>query len=445
MPRPATIPLGLKAYRRDLGFTPEVELINLLIEKDESGASPDGVIRIQRPGLTATITLPGVIQGVYEQDGVLNGANFAVAGGNLYSYTATSYSKIGSVGSGRALFAATYLALYVVVAGTLYSWDGTTLSVIAMPDGRAIQDLDTLDSYVILGCADGRFYWLVPGDTTIDPLNFATAESSPDGLSAVCRLVDEIWFFGTKTVEPWQTTGDATAPFQKAAGRVYDRGCASRDTVLRFDNSVLWEGDDGLIYRSSAVPERISNDGIEERISQATGPRTAWYFSIQGHKGYVLQIPGQGTFVYDAAAGDWSQFQSTDNMLWRAGFGYDRVAASIDSGEIWTVDPTSATDAGTAFRKAVTGTIAIGGRPARNASASFSVGCSADTTFSLRWRDADEQFPTFWEDFDVEAPAQIFSLYRMGQARQPYRTFELQSLDATQIRISGATANQGWQ
>lgn len=445
MARPANIPLGQQSYRRDLGFVPEVELVNLLIEKDETGISSDGVLRIQRPGLSPFASLPGTIQGVYRQDGVLSGARFAVAGNMLYSYDNLTCTNLGTVGDGPAVFAATYLALYVLSAGILYSWDGTTFNAIAMPDGRLIADMDTLNSYVILACTDGRFYWLVPGDSTIDPLNFATAESSPDGLRAVKRLVDEIWFFGVNTVEPWQATGDATAPFQRASGRVFDRGCASRDTVLRFDNSILWEGDDGLIYRSSAVPTRISTDGIEERIGKATALRSAWEFSVPGHKCYVLYIPGQGTWCYDAASTEWSELATIGSTGWRARYGYDRVAASADSGEIWTVDPDVATDAGTAFRKAVSGSIGLRGRPSRNASASFSVGCSADTTFSLRWRDADEAFPDYPETFDISAPGEVFSLYRMGQGRQPYRTFEIENVDVVQIRIDGASVNNAWQ
>jgi hypothetical protein len=445
MPKPATIPLGLQSYRRDLGFVPEVELVNLLIEKDEAGVSSDGVLRIQRPGLTPYANLPGIIQGVFQQDGVLGGARFAVAGGTLYSYDDLAYTTLGTVDGGPAVFAATYLGLYVLTAGKLYSWDGTTFAPIAMPDNRLIVDMDTVNSYLILGCADGRFYWLVPGATSIDALNFATAESQADGLRAVRRLVDEIWFFGVTTVEPWQATGDATAPFQRASGRVFDRGCASRDTVLRFDNSILWEGDDGLVYRSSAVPQRVSTTGIEERIRQATGDRSAWSFSVEGHKCYVLFVPGQGTWCYDAASSAWSEIASSDTTGWRARYGYDRVAASADSGEVWNVDPASPTDAGVAFRKAVSGAIGLRGQPSRNASASFSVGCSAPTTFRVRWRDADEAFPEYWEGFDVTGPAEVFSLYRMGQGREPYRVFEVENTDPVQVRFDGATVNGAWQ
>lgn len=444
MARPATIPLGLQSYRRDLGFVPEVELVNLLVEKDETGTAPDGMLRVQRPGLVPFATLPGTIQAVFQQDGVLGGARFAAAGGSLYSYTDTTQTLVGAVGNGSAVFAATYLSLYVLVAGKVYSWDGTTFAPLAMPDDRSVADIDTLNSYLILACPDGRIYWLVPGDTTVDALNFATAESAPDGLVACCRLVDEIWLFGRSTVEPWQATGDATLPFQRAAGRVFDRGCASRDTVLRFDNGIIWEGDDGLMYRSGAIPTRISTTGIEERITQANDARSAWSFSVEGHKCYVLRVPGVGTYAYDAASQAWSEMASISTIGWRAGFGYERVAASIDSGEIWTVDSMVATDADAPFRKAVSGSIPLRGIPQRNASATFSVGCSADTEFRIRWRDSDEAFGE-WEPFDVPAGGDVFSLYRMGQGRQPYRTFEIESTDATQVRIDGATVNSAWQ
>jgi hypothetical protein len=440
------IPLGIQAYNRTDGFVPEVELLNLIIEKDENGISADGVLRLQRPSLTRTQKLPMALRGLFRQDGVLNGASYAVSGVQLYSYTSASYSLVGVVGgTDRVEWAATYFGLYCLGGGQPYYTDGGTVTPIAMPDGRLVQSIDTLDSYILLFCSDGRFYWIVPGQITVDPLNFATAESSPDGGVAVRRLVDEAWFFGALTVEPWQATGNADAPFQRASGRVYDRGCLSRDAVYRFDNGIIWIGEDGIVYRTSNVPQAVSTPAIEERIRKASDDVSAFTFESNGHKFYVLKIPGQGDFAYDARSTEWSKFASPNSDSWLPAFGYQMVAGSGVDGVIWAIDPDVAVDDGLPYRKAISGTVPLGGKPVRQSSASVNVGCSAATTFRLRWRDADEDFPDYWEEFEVEAGASTFDMYRMGQIRSPFRTFEIDNIEAVRIRIADASLNDSWQ
>lgn len=446
------IPLGINAYARSNAFQPEVELVNLVLEEDKSGASPDKVMRVQRPGLADYLNLSGGLRGIFQTDNVLSGAWFAAHGGTL-SRIYPEQQVIGAIpGSGIVASAATFDAWFVLAGGVVKRWDGTTLSSIALPDdydGFPV-DIETINSYLIIACSTGRFYWLVPGETTIDPLDFATAESSPDGLLSVRRLVDELFFGGAVSIEPWQPTGDQDAPFQKAAGRQLERGVLSRDSVRRFDNSILWVGEDKVVYRLGSVPTRISDHGIEERLRDCPGAPSAWTFGADGHKYYALRIPEQGTFVYDVATGGtWSEFASVGRAEWAPFVGASSttmtLAGDSASGAVWRVDASLATDAGVAQRRAVTGSVPLQGRGPRNDSFSLGVGCSDDCLVKVRWRDGNDPFPNFYEELEAEAGANIVNLYRLGALDQPFRHFEVEVTDPVLVRISGAVVNEAFQ
>lgn len=442
------IPLGLRAYRRQANFQPEVEMVNLFMEEDKSGASPDKFARIMRPGLDLSATLSGgATRGIYIQQGLLSGDRFEVAGETLYRNEA----PIGTVaGSDRVAWAASIGLLFVLGGTTIHYTDGASVNSIAMPNDAAGYpvDIDSLNSYVLISCSDGSIYWIVPGETTIDPLNFVTAESAPDGLVAGRRLESEMFFFGQSSVEPWQLTGDADAPFQKAIGRQYERGARDRDSVRRFDNSIIWVGENNNVYRAGAQPEVVADEGISERIRKATGETSAFVFNVDRHEFYALRIPGQGTFLLDASTREWCRWKSDGLTEWAphvcATTSDEVYLGSAVDGRVWTMAPDSALDEMTPIEWVVTGNLPMLGRPQRNDSMAIGVGCEQDCTIRVRWHDAREAFPAYYEELEARAPADMVNLYRMGSIDPPFRAFEVSGNDGVRVRISGA-ATEAWQ
>ena len=439
------IPLGLESYKRANGFEPEVQLRNLLLEEDKSGASPDNFMRISRPGLSRVI-VAGTARGIHRQPGFLGGAYFVVIDTDFTVYTNAFSIKGVVLGDDLTAFATAVDRVFTLGGGVITSWDGTTYATIAMPDGRICTDIDTLNGYLIAGCPDGRFYWLEPGQAAFDALNFATAESQLDGIVAVRRVGDEVWMFGTDTIEPWQTTGDLAAPFSRAAGRMYDRGCLARDTVRRFDNSVLWVGDDAVVYRGGAVPQRISEHGIEERIRNRAGAINAWEADTDGHKLYVLNVPSQGTLVFDAATGKWSQFGEGDEM-WMARLGHTDSAGTMAGGvgALWRLDPDVARDDGAAFTCIATANVPVPSRAGRQDSFTIATGSATNFTLKVRWKDGQDDFPDYYEELEARAPYDIVNIYRLGMPEQPMRSFQVVCNDPVKVRFSGALMNEGWK
>lgn len=147
---------------------------------------------------------------------------------------------------------------------------------VALPDDLTPLTLTQVSSYVLVGITDSQlFYWVNPGELVVDPLNFASKESSPDNIAQMRAVGDQVLIVGEKSTENWYATGNLASPFAPIEGRVYARG-AIVGTPVVIDDGVLLVGDDGRVYsigfQSGDATDagwgvtRISNNGIEERI-----------------------------------------------------------------------------------------------------------------------------------------------------------------------------------
>jgi hypothetical protein len=169
------------------------------------------------------------------------------------------------------------------VSGSDLAWGATTLlgggthalHGVPMPDGLGAKALATVSSFVMVSVANSqKFFWIQPGETTIDALDFAEKESNPDNIVDMLTVGDQVLVMGQGSTETWYATGVSDAPFQPVEGRVYARGCVEGTAVVVGD-TVMLVGDDGVVYQfgytwgeknTQGGVNRISNHGIEERI-----------------------------------------------------------------------------------------------------------------------------------------------------------------------------------
>ena len=182
----------------------------------------------------------------------------------------------GSAGDSITLTVTGGSALTVTGSGTLGGGGLHVLQGCTMPDGVAPQSVTQVSSYVLVSVADTqKFYWVNPGEITIDPLDFASKESSPDPIQQMRAVGDQVLIMGAKSTENWYATGVFTAPFAPIQGRVYARGVIEGTPVV-VDDGIFLVGDDGRVYSIGFQPgdntdaawgvARVSNNGIEERI-----------------------------------------------------------------------------------------------------------------------------------------------------------------------------------
>jgi hypothetical protein len=164
-------------------------------------------------------------------------------------------------------------------AATLAGGGGSTYAAITTPDNDGIVSVGVIAGYCICVVAqgegkNGRFYWIEPGEIIIDPLNFATAERSPDPVWQVVVVGDQFWLPGSSTNEVWYPSGDGLAPFQRQQGRLFDKGIWE-GTIVQVKDDVMAVGTDGTVYRIGAEPVVVSTPGIAQRLREAINAQRA--------------------------------------------------------------------------------------------------------------------------------------------------------------------------
>lgn len=273
MPR---IPLGISAFERTEGDLPQTPVINLYAE--QAPTEETGVALQSRPGLTDRAANMGTnIEALFKQDGVLSGALFGVSGGNLYSGT----TSLGSVaGSGAVSIAGNEIGIVVTAGGTPRYYNGTTLADITFPDSaNVVKVIDGASRFIFLREGTGKFYWSPALAATVGALDFATAESAPDGVLDAVFLDDILILGGAETIEFWPNTGSSTLPFQPLEGAVIERGVKATGCMVIWDSAFAMVGNDNTV-RVGQAQTRISNPGLEEKIAASSSVRL-WTFQLE--------------------------------------------------------------------------------------------------------------------------------------------------------------------
>lgn len=450
------VSLGASATDRKTAWTPEVRLVNYLPE--QSPTNPyTGVDYVQRPGLAPFATVgAGPIRSVYRQAGTFGG-DFLVASALVW-YRVTSAgvaTSLGAItGTDRTSTAATSSRAITVAGAVAYSTNGTTVAAVVMPDGRSVGSVAQLNGYFILPeLGSARFYWIEPGQTNPDGLSFATTESSPGDIIKVERVGDELWFMKEEGMEVWQPTGDPDIPFQRIPGRNYDKGARARDAICRFDNSLAWVGNDGVVYRADSNPIRISTNSIEERIRKADRTSLSqWSYAVDGHLMLVISM-NIGTWAFDASSEQWIEFESYNLPKWRAhvgDYGTDFVVAGdYTNNRLYRLDPERSNDNGDPLVRVLGGGIAVpgGGVMCDSLFIYVTTGTALSPidrpSMQVRWSDnariyGDPRNASLKVQGDYSEPVR---LTRLGRMTYPGRLFEFIVTDDLVATISGAAYN----
>jgi hypothetical protein len=291
---------------------PRLRLVNMIAEP--SPTSEQGVALISRLPLVMDTTVgAGPINGIFQQDGVFNGDTFVLSGNKLYRGAVL----LGTItGTGPVSWAASANEVVVTRGGDAFSYNGTNLAAITLPNGdrpvigfRAVAFVAGL--FIFVAITDGtvpNHYWFwsaINNARTIDSLDFAAAESEPDELLDAVAVGDTLYLLGSTSGEVWQLTGAANLPFSRISQRGLGRGVIATGTTEPMDNTILFIGHDRIVYRMSDVAKRISDHGIEERIRASTTWSTFQY-AFEGHLFFCIRLDTE-TLAFDVSSSTWPE------------------------------------------------------------------------------------------------------------------------------------------
>jgi hypothetical protein len=293
-------------------------MVNLFPEiVPEGGKEPAFLNRA--PGLRLLANMgDGPIRGMWQ----FNGYGYVVSGNVLYKVDSLFRpSPIGTVSGspGPVSMSDNGTQLFVACNGPSYIYNSLTLEFkqIDDPDFPGAVTVGYLNGYFVFNEPNSQRLWITQllDGTSIDPLDFASAEGSPDGLVSLLISHREAWLFGTNSVEVWYDSGAADFPLTPVQGSFNEIGCVAAYSVAKLDNGIFWLGADargrGIVYRASGyTATRISTHAVEWQIQQygTLSDAIAYTYQQDGHAFYVLIFPSANTtWVFDVATSAWHE------------------------------------------------------------------------------------------------------------------------------------------
>jgi hypothetical protein len=331
-------------------------MVNLYPETTPDGGKTAAFLT-RCPGLQFLQTIgTGPIRALWAHQ--TNGSDFYVVSG-LEVYKVTGLTNvptlIGNVtGTGPVSIADNGTQIFFACNpdGFIYNEVTNVFAQITDPDFPGAVTVGYLDGYFVFNEPDSQRVWVTSllDGLSVDPLDFASAEGSPDGLVAINVDHREAWLFGTDSIEVWYDAGLADFPLTRIQGAFNEIGCVAAFSVAKLDNGLFWLGTDargqGIVYRANGYTgQRISTHAIEYAIAQYgnISDAVAYTYQQEGHAFYVLNFPtGNATWVYDVATQAWHERAGWLNGVFtrhrsncQCNFGGNTIVGDFENGNIY--------------------------------------------------------------------------------------------------------------
>lgn len=222
-------------------------------------------------------------------------------------YTVSSYSD------------ETWITVFAPPAIGTYSWSyGQAVTAVsgAFLDGYYVVARPNSKTINISALFDG---------TAWNSLDLAVKEGYPDNVVAVWAINEELWLFGTNSLEIWVNTGNANFPLERISGGFLQTGTVNSASPTRLGNTIAWIGFDdrgGLVawVAQGHLPQRVSTHPIENawRKYSTLLDNVSWTYGENGHVFWVIDFPtADATWVYDLTTQLWHERGYWDGAAWR--------------------------------------------------------------------------------------------------------------------------------
>jgi hypothetical protein len=296
--------------------------VNLFPELVESGTGKGKAVLYGTPGLTVFCSLPATpIRGLWVGEGRL----FAAAGTTLYEvYANGTYWAMGQIandGLPVQMFP-NGNQLFVVSAGHGYLHDGTNITqVVGAMQGAFLNGYFIAQDPPDVGNPNAvrQFHHsaLLDGSTW-NAGDYASKESYPDALVGILSDHQDLWLFGSQTIEVWRqnySTDPTAFPWERDPAGAIHLGLAAPWAKDRLLEGVIWLDGDS---RGTAIaflargyqPVRVSTHAIEAewRTYSTLADAESFTYIDGGHEFWVLNFPtASKTWVYDATTKLWHE------------------------------------------------------------------------------------------------------------------------------------------
>ena len=345
-PRTVPLTLGTGSNPGRYGYDGASRLINCYVEqRGPEGRAPFPIYAIDGLSSWSTVAASGGVRAMLPVDSTL----FGVVGRLVYSFDqAGSATDLGGMPSDGPVSMARNRRnpnpqVAIVCDGITKIISGGVLTDLTDSDLPPPVAVTALDGYFVFIDALGRMTSTEIDGTDISALDFANAESNPDGGVWITTRGRELLAVGSRSIEFWSNTGADNFPFSRSNS--IEIGCLAGKSVASIAQTIAFVAHDGTVrILDGYQAQRISNHAVERFIADTTDKSTlfATSWADRGHTFYALSSP-TGTWVYDMTTQFWHERQSYRDARWRVScverFGDQIIAGHYDEGFLYTMSP----------------------------------------------------------------------------------------------------------
>lgn len=293
----------------------------------------DGLARFNFASVGTTIT-PGteVVIVDFITNTAYNGTFLVtISDSDIFFETGVAFGTDEAVGSFTGTIAGGAGQICIVIPESdlqfnafIFTIDGG-LNQISDPDfDGPVSSVVYVDGFFLFTKKDGNTFFIsaIRNGFSYNALDFSGADVDPDPIRAPFILKNEVFIFGSQTMEPFQNIGGAGFPFIRIEGGVQDKGLDAPFSLVEIDGNMAFIGsadkEDAAIWLSNGgKPQKISSTAIDNQIRTYSDSvienAFAATYSQSGALFAVFTFPGEETFVYEAVSGFWHTRESTTN------------------------------------------------------------------------------------------------------------------------------------
>lgn len=301
--------------------------VNLYLSEIEGLGEDRSVVLRSAPGMTLALDIGATIRGMYATESRL----FVAAGSTLYEVVSGAAVSRGTLlsASGHVEMAHGRDQLVVVdgANGYVLNLATNTLTQITDGDWRGSNRAAEIDGYMVFVEPGGDQFYLSAIDdaSTLDALDFSSADSRPDAIVWHGTLHNELLLLGERSGEFWVDSGGADFPLTRYTAAPMDVGIVGKRAAVQAADTLFFVGQTaggrGIVYvLAGHQPVRVSTRAVEEAL-RTDGVDLSdclmWAYQDAGAEFVGVWAPGMSTtWVYDAAAKQWHERAGLTDGEW---------------------------------------------------------------------------------------------------------------------------------
>lgn len=283
-------------YTSRSGQLASMKTINYYMEANQGAKTEYALMPF--PGLRTVSNVLGVSRGMHQMVEV----GYRVVGQKLYSFDSSGvHTELGDVpGTGRCIFDDDGINLFIVTDKNVYKYSSTTGTIanVTSVNIGSPNSVSYLNDKFVYDRGQGNDFAVsnVGAGDTVNSANIAGAISDPDDLLRCYAFRQTMWFYGSRTIEPWYDKGVGSPPLDRIDGQIQTVGLGAVYSLSSNDNAMYFLGDDRQVYQfNGAAKTRISSTAISNEIESYAKVSDAigWCFTLQGHNFYAITFPSE--------------------------------------------------------------------------------------------------------------------------------------------------------